>query len=115
MTAIITPENAHHYLRQHEVAYLRQLAAHIKPPRLRGAVPYLQAELRAYLQRHREGKTIKEIALETGRAENTVRNALKRMDDAWVERLIWNGAGKQAVWRVVPPLPERHKPKAFYG
>jgi DNA-binding NarL/FixJ family response regulator len=101
MSEVLTPETAERYLRPHEIAYLKSLMA-AKPTLKRGQPTYLAAEIRAYLKQHREGKTIKEIAQETGRACSTVRNALERMDDAWVERYVSTGTARCAIWRVVP-------------
>jgi DNA-binding NarL/FixJ family response regulator len=101
MSEVITPETAERYLRPHEIAYLKSLMA-AQPSLRRGQPTYLAAEIRAYLKQHREGKTVYEIAQETGRKPSTVRNALERMDDAWVERYEPTGTTRRAVWRVVP-------------
>jgi len=100
MSEVLTPETAERYLRPHEVAYLKSLIGHVKQKP--GPVAYLAAEIRAYLKLHREGKTVNEIAQETGRKPSTVRNALEKMDDAWVERYESTGTTRRAIWRVVP-------------
>ena len=100
MTEVITPETAERYLRPHEIAYLKSLTAHVKQKP--GPVAYLAAEIRAYLKQHREGKTVYEIAEETGRKPSNIRSALEKMDDAWVERYEPTGTTRRAIWRVVP-------------
>jgi predicted transcriptional regulator len=101
MSEVITPETAERYLRPHEIAYLKSLMA-AQPTVKRGQVAYLAAEIRAYLKLHRGGKSVYEIAEETGRKPSNIRSALERMDDAWVERYEPTGTTRRAIWRVVP-------------